>query len=334
MPALTLNVPVPTARRLPELDELKGLAIILVIIYHAGGVLSWGNRIHGDLGVDIFVILSGMGLALGSSYPGFWPFLRRRLLRIMPTYWVVLTVAVVANTHFLQLKFGGLNIFLHYLGIHGWFGDSYALTICDSFWFITLILSLYLFFTALQRWMPSPVKLLLAGSIISVTVALVLFYTNQSGSFGHMALRLPGFFLGLVLGQLMRHGRLDLAVGPLLALALFIVVFVPYSQGIIFHSILPGLSFMGVYVYVLRPFAVRSIPAAPRTLAFLGDHSLEIFLIHQPLIREYNLYLHGRWFNVPVPSTLSLFVGVLAGLAVTVLVSIELRRLLKRLLPA
>ena len=66
-------------------------------------------------------------------------------------------------------------------------------------------------------------------------------------------------------------------------------------------------------------------------LRFLGRHSLEIFLIHQPLMREYNYYLHGRWFNVPQPSALSLIVGMVAALALTLLLSVELRRLLQKL---
>jgi peptidoglycan/LPS O-acetylase OafA/YrhL len=59
--------------------------------------------------------------------------------------------------------------------------------------------------------------------------------------------------------------------------------------------------------------------------------SLEIFLIHQPLIREYNYYLHGRFFNISNPSALSLIVGILIGLAVTLVLSVELHRLLNRL---
>ena len=58
---LKLELPAPVTGRLAVLDELKGLAIILVILYHAGGVLVWSNDFHGDVGVDIFVILSGIG---------------------------------------------------------------------------------------------------------------------------------------------------------------------------------------------------------------------------------------------------------------------------------
>jgi peptidoglycan/LPS O-acetylase OafA/YrhL len=89
---------------------------------------------------------------------------------------------------------------------------------------------------------------------------------------------------------------------------------------------------MAFYAFALRPrlpaTAGNRIGAA---LRFLGNHSLEIFLIHQPLMREYNYYLHGRWFNVGQPSPFSLIVGMAIALAVTVLLSVELRRLLQKL---
>jgi len=130
--ACTLSLDRPVAGRLPVLDELKGLAIVLVLLYHAGGALLWRNLLHGDLGVDIFVILSGVGLVLGSGADApAGTFLKRRLRRILPTYWLLLTAYLVLNTHYLQHRYTGFNIAVHYLGIHGWFGDGYAMSSND-----------------------------------------------------------------------------------------------------------------------------------------------------------------------------------------------------------
>ena len=99
MPELKIELPTFVRGRLPVLDELKGLAILLVVLYHAGGVLVWQNFLHGDLGVDIFIILSGIGLALSSRAESPASFLRRRLVRILPAYWIALTAYWICNTH-------------------------------------------------------------------------------------------------------------------------------------------------------------------------------------------------------------------------------------------
>src|ERR1017187_9946904 len=66
MTALELKVPKAARGRIDAIDELKGVAILLIILYHAGGVLVWQNTLHGDIGVDLFVVISGVGLALRS----------------------------------------------------------------------------------------------------------------------------------------------------------------------------------------------------------------------------------------------------------------------------
>jgi len=313
--------------RLPVLDELKGLAIILVVLYHAGGVLVWGNKLHGDVGVDIFVILSGVGLMLGSAAQDAGQFFLRRFKRIFPTYWVVLTAYVVANTHFLELHYSPTDLVLHFLGIHAWFGDAYGMSINDSFWFITLIVTLYLLYWILRPLLCAPDKLLLWGGTICMVPTLIFFYMGQAGVFGHLALRLPGFFLGLLLGRLMRDGRLDLPLTATMAGALLLFLYVPYTQGIIFGSVPIGFTLILAYAFLLR---ARVSEGFRRTLKYLGDHSLEIFLIHQPLIRQYNFYLHGRWFNIPSPSDGSLTIGIAIGLVVTLFLSAELHRLMAR----
>jgi peptidoglycan/LPS O-acetylase OafA/YrhL len=331
---LKIELPNRVSGRLSVLDELKGLAILLVILYHAGGVLVWQNFLHGDLGVDIFIILSGIGLALSSREEAVSIFIRRRLIRIMPAYWVVLTLYWLCNTHYLQHHYTTANLLLHYVGMHGWFGDSYAMSINDSFWFITLILTLYLLFCAVRKFSADLGRLLLVGAGFSCAFACVLFATHQAGSFGHLGLRVPGFFLGILIGRILREGRIHLPIEWPLFCAALLFAYVPYVPGIIFFTPLAALALMGGYTFLWKKFtpAAVEVPTS-RILTFLGNHSLEIFLIHQPLIREYNYYLHGRWFNIPVPTPSSLIMGIIIGVALTLLLSVELRALVAKILP-
>jgi peptidoglycan/LPS O-acetylase OafA/YrhL len=326
MPAFEVRTPALPAAQHVVIDELKGFAILLIVLYHAGGVLVWGNYLHGDVGVDVFLILSGMGLALNAREEPARDFFRRRILRLMPIYWIVLTAYLIANTVFLQHRYSSTNIVAHYLGAHALFGDPIALAINDSFWFVSAILGLYAAYWFMRRQVTAPDRFIFWVGLLSAAVALTLFFTKQSGLMGHLGLRVPAFFVGVLLGHLVKQGRIEVQLSLWFGTGLFFLAYVPYTHGITFYSGFVALGLMAVYTWGVRPSLAQDSRVS-RGLRFLGTHSLEIFLLHQPLIREYNYYLHGRWLNEPSPSALSLCAGMALGLAVTLMLSIELHRL-------
>lgn len=330
MTALNVEVPVLPRRRLHEVDELKGLAIILVVLYHAGGVLIWNNYLHGDVGVDLFVILSGFGLTFTDrAETSFAAFMRRRLVRIMPAYWIVLTACLLGNIHFLQLHYGWGDVVAHFAGLHAFGGDFFAFSINDSFWFVTLILFLYVCHWALRPLLDRLDVFLFQSGLVAATVALTLFFLDQGGLMGHAGFRLPGFFLGMIAAHALKTGRCHVPLNPASAAGLLLFIYVPYTHGIFFHPPLVGIAIMIGYLLIARPWLARW-PRILQVLTFLGINSFEIFLIHQPLMRNYNYYLHGRWLKITQPSPTSLIVGMGLALTVTLMVSVELHRLLAR----
>jgi len=82
----------------PALDGLRGIAVLLVLVYHAGFPFGDG----GWLGVDVFFVLSGFLIterlcdehrATGTiSFPAFW---RRRFARLLPAYYFYLAGVTV-----------------------------------------------------------------------------------------------------------------------------------------------------------------------------------------------------------------------------------------------
>jgi peptidoglycan/LPS O-acetylase OafA/YrhL len=116
----------------PELESLRGLAIVLVFVFHADGALLFPlrNRVGlesplpllyvwaGHTGVTLFFVLSAFLLSLpflDEAYGGRpvsrRQFYQRRALRILPLYWVAVVVATILTSHAL----GDLSHGLPYL---------------------------------------------------------------------------------------------------------------------------------------------------------------------------------------------------------------------------
>lgn len=96
----------------PDIQGMRALAVILVVLYHAGI-----PGVHGGfLGVDVFFVISGYVItnvllrekaSRGStSIPGFYA---RRIRRILPAATFVLIVTVFATYHWLSYITGATN---------------------------------------------------------------------------------------------------------------------------------------------------------------------------------------------------------------------------------
>ena len=90
-----MNPAQPNRQYYPALDGLRGLAILLVLVYHNFGFINY--FFFGWLGVDLFFVLSGFLITdillktLGK--PGYLKnFYGRRLLRIFPLYYLALVL--------------------------------------------------------------------------------------------------------------------------------------------------------------------------------------------------------------------------------------------------
>jgi peptidoglycan/LPS O-acetylase OafA/YrhL len=90
-------------------QALRAIAALLVVAYHA--VDQWGTHAaglasdslwpNGSAGVDIFFVISGLVMTISARrvapQPQAWRiFLRQRLARIMPLYWLATTAKIVA----------------------------------------------------------------------------------------------------------------------------------------------------------------------------------------------------------------------------------------------
>lgn len=151
--------------QLPELDGLRGIAVILVLLRHAVrpiwpvdtpifSVFGWDIGIfmaNGWVGVDLFFVLSGFLIAhhilrLNDRNDGGWqwrPYLERRALRIVPAYYFVLFLAIAGIFPYYEVATQGLGVrtIYHILFLQ----DYLPANIVVAFWSLGVEEKFYLF---------------------------------------------------------------------------------------------------------------------------------------------------------------------------------------------
>ncbi|HKB90451.1 MAG TPA: acyltransferase [Opitutaceae bacterium] len=317
MKSLTLSFPAAGAGRLQVIDELRGLAILLVLTYHICGVTGFPNYTHGDIGVDIFVFLSGTALAL-SHRPeeSGWKFLFRRFARLLPAYWITLTLFWLGGVYILHRPAAPMNVIAHYLCIHEFWGESYFMSFNDSFWFLSLAVLLYGVFTILRRWFDRLDIVIGVGFILSFLAAWITFKWNQPSVFLHLGLRPTLFFVGIPFGLLLKHGQIKIPVTPWLGLGSIFIIYGLFVTGLLVGYTAAGFSVLFGYFAMRIHAGDAGERVLCRRLAWLGTFSYEIYLLHQPLIRDYNDYI-WRLFKGAPPSATQTAVGVALALVLT-----------------
>lgn len=167
---------------MPELDSVRGVAVLMVMFYHA---FYWGMNLSlfptvegrllqlawvGRLGVNLFFVLSGFlitGLLLNArSRPDYYrKFYIRRALRILPAYSATLLVLFFAGV---SLKFIGLSL-LYLSNLTPLFGVAIAYPVL---WSLAVEEHFYLLWPLAVRNFSS--RTILAGSAAIVLLSPLL----------------------------------------------------------------------------------------------------------------------------------------------------------------
>jgi peptidoglycan/LPS O-acetylase OafA/YrhL len=133
-------------------NELKGLAILLVLFSHVGYFLSSDTRFlyplsaGGGVGVNIFLFLSGFGVTASMLKKQLkpWEFYKRRLPTIYIPMWVVLTLVLILDFLLLQRIYPSTTLVKNYLGFFP--RADIFLDLNSPLWYFSFILFYYLVF--------------------------------------------------------------------------------------------------------------------------------------------------------------------------------------------
>lgn len=315
-------------RRIPQLDGLRGLAIILVIIGHYFAEVPHGLSFFGPgwLGVDLFFVLSGFligGILLRnkSSNSFFSTFYIRRICRIIPIYYLILTLTLIVITneflYFNAWNRGTLpiatyfsftqNIYMSYAGLQDtpWLLPTWTLAVEEQFY---LILPLIIRFVPERLLLRVVVVLILFAPILRM---LLLFsgVMHKIAVYVLLPCRWDLLFLGVLAAIIQRdkylrmpllaRGGLPLKVGTLAAaLVVFFLFFSDWYYGVPVRDtigLVPlGLCF-GCYILLITSGFKEGRFFCSGFWRFFGSISYGLYLIHQPIAG----FLHGFLLGKP-----------------------------------
>ncbi|MFY9978829.1 MAG: acyltransferase [Candidatus Sulfotelmatobacter sp.] len=307
--------PLPLIRpRMPELDSLRGTAVLMVLFFHGFYLSAGATRFHGPfrlflfstdvgwMGVNLFFVLSGFlitGILIDSRERRdyYRKFYSRRALRILPAYYGILLVILAVSemkltARRMSLEFFGLSlIYLANLTPLFGVGMQYAVL-----WSLAVEEHFYLIWPAIVRNASGRALRRICGSVIASSIGLRLLYFRQHHdcSAPYTWLLLDGLAWGALLaswarGRFSRPSamlRLALACagGSLLAVVAFIPARITSSgsfAGAVFAQPLINCFFAGVLALtlVLGTSSYKAI-FAPAALKFFSEISYGLYLVH------------------------------------------------------
>jgi peptidoglycan/LPS O-acetylase OafA/YrhL len=188
-PPLRVDPRFQDRERQPGLDLLRALAIIVVVIYHAGIMgFPLPGRIHrfGWIGVDLFFVLSGYLIGGQLFRPlarnqriNLGRFFARRALRIMPAYFAVLAIyfllPVWREYPDMSQPLWKFLLSVQNIALHGGtaFSHAWSLAVEDQFY---LALPFILLFV--NRWPPGAIIIPCTIVIGGILLRAFLAYQN------------------------------------------------------------------------------------------------------------------------------------------------------------
>ena len=157
--------------RLRGLDGLRGLAALAVFGVHYNQIVDVDVQIgpfdlylllvNGEYGVALFFILSGLllsqpfwkSLLYGANWPDTRAYVKRRLARILPAYYLALTVLIIL-TGYWRYSEAWMDILLHYSFLFN-YAEFSIFSINPPFWTLAVEVQFYcllpLLFLLLRR---------------------------------------------------------------------------------------------------------------------------------------------------------------------------------------
>lgn len=309
----------------PQINALTAtrfFAAIMVVIHHYGYNLFpffYAEKIFhsGNLAVSYFFVLSGFVLYI--SYHGRhvsdMDFIKRRLGRIAPVYWLALLLfVVVALTvgHYVFSTDMVKQIAYSALFLQAWF-PNYALCLNSPAWTISVEMLFYLSFPLLLRLQSRNARFFTVAAVVMFVASQAVHICYAAGPlnargeaifFFNPLVHISQFMVGMVGAHIFRtttfkHAPAFFSSAALIALALVLTLIAIRPERLSYHAglLAPLFVLLILFVAIANPRFLNM-----RWLVFLGEISYGVYILQFPVhdflkdINTTTLHLPEPWF--------------------------------------
>jgi peptidoglycan/LPS O-acetylase OafA/YrhL len=332
--------------RLRELDALRGLAVLLVVVFHCTLVNEAYNFKYGAAGVELFFMISGFVIFMSiSNISSGRQFVVNRFARLYPIYWVCVSLTFLLHlineplTQQLLVRYGvNLTMVQRYLGVDDLDGPYWSLAVELAFYVV--IFGIYKL-----KMLKHTELILLAMVLVELGITIAermapgydgITRVSPTERYTGLFHFLPLFLAGIVFYRVYTGG------GSIYRYALIVFCYVAQLSEypnrhvdmvdlrIGSYAIVVGIFFLLFVLFVnnLLGFIVNKVTV------FMGRISYALYLFHQYLMMFVLMpFLTGR---LHLSFWLSCVISIAAAVAIaavnTLLVDEPLRNKLKRAL--
>ena len=302
-----------------DIQGLRAIAVLSVFIFHLNP--SWLPG--GFIGVDVFFVISGFLISsiclkkLDKNQFSFISFYKSRIKRIVPAYYVLLPVIIIAGHYFY------------------WGGDYYVLKISDFFsilfqsnnyfstldtyfgpensenpflhtWTLAVEMQFYFFlpfilFFVKRKWLPIVISI--------ITILLFIYGTrevlnyNKGVIYYSLLVRAPEFLIG-VLASLtyqkwsnLKHIKKNASTISIISLIILFGCFILINEDSVFPGFLASIPCLATAFLLSSPTNRIQRILSHKIFIFVGNLSYSLYLWHWPIMAYARYYYEIQTFN-------------------------------------
>jgi peptidoglycan/LPS O-acetylase OafA/YrhL len=282
--------------------ELKGLAIVMIVLSHIGYFLVtdtrflWPLSIMAGVGVNLFLFLSGFGLTASQMQKdlSIWQFYKKRLLKLFVPFWLVLIVFFGLDFFVLQHGYSLSYTLKSFLGIFT-HADLYE-DINSPLWYFTFIIGYYLLFPLVfikkKPWLTAIILCAAGYLLLNISPApfdyvihfyrihIIAFPLGIFAAWGITKLKSPEIL------EKLSHGWKAFGYYFVILILLGVFFYANYNSGI--GGTPANEQWMSIIavIAISLVFILKKIEF--RIFYWLGIYSYEIYLWHWPIMYHYD----------------------------------------------